>query len=105
MDEVKGNQGGAIPGLNLSTVTGLNLAEYKGMTDNSPINIMYCDLNFTITYINQTSKDTLQKIEKFLPIRVNAIVGSSIDVFHKVPAHQRRILANDKNCLTVRLFR
>ncbi|WGL59126.1 PAS domain-containing methyl-accepting chemotaxis protein [Pigmentibacter sp. JX0631] len=97
MEELKGNQNTNIPGLNLSTLTGLNLDEYKGMADNSPINIMFCDLNFIITYVNQTSKDTLQKIEKFLPIRVNAIVGSSIDIFHKVPAHQRRILANDKN--------
>jgi methyl-accepting chemotaxis protein len=28
---------------------------------------------------------------------VNGIVGASIDIFHKVPAHQRRILSNDKN--------
>ncbi|KAB8029783.1 methyl-accepting chemotaxis protein [Fluviispira multicolorata] len=75
----------------------LNEEEYIGMAENSPINILYCDLDFTIKYINPTSRETLLKIEKYLPIRVNAILGSSIDVFHKVPSHQRRILSNDKN--------
>lgn len=97
MEDLKVNQNTTMPNLNLSTMSALKHEEYKGMVENSPINIMYCDLNFVITYINQTSRETLQKIEKFLPVRVNAVVGSCIDIFHKVPAHQRRILANDKN--------
>ncbi|WP_397602065.1 methyl-accepting chemotaxis protein [Silvanigrella sp.] len=83
--------------LNLSTINPLKSDDYIGMAENSPINILYCDLNFTIIYVNPTSAKTLLKIEKYLPIRVSAILGSSIDIFHKVPAHQRRILANDKN--------
>ena len=81
----------------LSSVNSLSAEDFMGMAENSPINILYSDLNFNITYMNKTSKDTLLKIEEYLPIKVNAIVGSSIDIFHKVPAHQRRILSNDKN--------
>lgn len=47
--------------------------------------------------MNAASRETLLKIEKLLPVRVNSIVGSSIDIFHKVSAQQRRILSNDKN--------
>ena len=79
------------PNLNLSTINPLKADDYIGMAENSPINILYCDLNFTIIYVNPTSLQTLLKIEKYLPIRVSAILGSSIDIFHKVPAHQRRI--------------
>ena len=81
----------------MAAVSALSADEYIGMSENSPINILYCDLNFNITYLNPISRETLLKIEKHLPIRVNAILGSSIDVFHKIPAHQRRILSNDKN--------
>lgn len=79
------------------SLNALSIDDYVGMAENSPINILYCDLNFTITYVNPVSLSTLRKIEQYLPIPVNSILGSSIDVFHKVPAHQRRILANDKN--------
>lgn len=70
----------------------------KIMVDNMPINIMMCDTeNFAINYINQTSFSTLKSIEHLLPIKVKDILGSSIDVFHKAPEHQRRILANPDN--------
>ena len=75
----------------------LTIDEFFGIAENSPISLIYCDLNFTIRYINAASRENLLKIEKLLPVRVNAIVGASIDIFHKVPAHQRRILSNDKN--------
>ncbi|MBX9703699.1 MAG: hypothetical protein K2X39_06055, partial [Silvanigrellaceae bacterium] len=71
--------------------------EFSGMSENSPINILYCNLDFIITYMNAKSHETLTKIEKYLAIPVNKIVGSSIDVFHKNPSHQRRLLANEKN--------
>src|SRR5262249_4136989 len=34
---------------------------------------------------------------KHLPVKAEAVLGSSIDVFHKNPAYQRKILADDKN--------
>ncbi len=50
--------------------------------------------------MNVASREILFKIEKLLPVRVNSIVGSFIDIFHKVPAQQRRILSNDKNLIS-----
>lgn len=71
----------------------ISLDEFKVMADLSPINIIYCNLDFTITYMNQRSVSTLSTLEKYLPIPISKIVGSSIDVFHKDPSHQRRILS------------
>jgi methyl-accepting chemotaxis protein len=67
------------------------------MIDSAPINIMLADRSGTITYINERSRKTLSKIEEHLPITVDEVVGSSYDVFHKNPAHQKRLLANERN--------
>lgn len=71
--------------------------EHESMSNNSPINIIYCDQDLNITYVNPKSLETLSQIQQYLPIPVNQIMGTNIDVFHKDPAHQRRILANPKN--------
>lgn len=67
------------------------------MLDDMPVNLMMCDLDFNITYINKTSRATLGAVQKYLPVPVDQIVGKSIDIFHKHPAHQRRLLADPKN--------
>lgn len=68
------------------------------MTDNMPINIMLCEPEtFKITYLNKTSENTLASIEEHLPIASKDILGSSIDVFHKNPAHQHAILKDPSN--------
>jgi methyl-accepting chemotaxis protein len=71
--------------------------EVKNLMDLVPLGIMYCDRSLTIRYINKFSTDVFKTIEKLLPISVNKIVGSSIDIFHKNPAFQQKLMANDKN--------
>jgi methyl-accepting chemotaxis protein len=71
--------------------------EFQGMTENSPINIMFCDKDLTITYMNPKSLETLALVEDHLPVPANRVVGSSIDIFHKNAAYQRRLLASPKN--------
>lgn len=67
------------------------------MLENSPVNIMLADLNGNIVYLNAKSYETLKSIEDQLPISVEEIKGSSYDVFHKNPAHQKKLLANERN--------
>lgn len=68
------------------------------MIDQMPINVLMCDLeDFAINYMNKTSQDTLRSLESLLPIKVDEMMGHSIDVFHKNPEHQRKILADPKN--------
>lgn len=72
-------------------------ARLTSMMENAPVNAMMAGTDFTVNYINPKSRDTLKTLEKFLPITVDKVVGSSIDVFHKNPAHQRKILGDPKN--------
>jgi len=64
-----------------------------------PINLLICDTDFTIRYANQSAKDTLDSISSLLPPGVNgkSIIGTSIDVFHKSPDHQRTLLKDESN--------
>ncbi|MBL7021688.1 MAG: methyl-accepting chemotaxis protein, partial [Nitrospinaceae bacterium] len=43
------------------------------------------------------SLTTLQGLEQYLPVKAETIVGQSIDIFHKNPAHQRKILSDPNN--------
>jgi len=72
-------------------------AQLRQMIDTAPINLMFCDMNLIIQYANDASISTLRGLEKYLPITADKLVGSSIDIFHKNPAHQRRMLADPKN--------
>lgn len=70
----------------------------KRMVDNMPINVMMADPDtFEINYINQTSVNTLRSIENLLPVKADKVLGSCIDIFHKNPAHQRKMLADKNN--------
>jgi methyl-accepting chemotaxis protein len=70
----------------------------KMMVDKMPINIMMCDpTEFKLNYLNETSRTTLKSIEHLLPVKADQMMGTCIDVFHKMPSHQRGILGNPKN--------
>ncbi|MDX1736932.1 MAG: methyl-accepting chemotaxis protein [Alphaproteobacteria bacterium] len=70
------------------------------MFDLMPINVLMCDpVEFKILYANEASRKTLEKIRHLLPNEVdpNNLIGTCIDVFHKNPEHQRRILEDPAN--------
>ncbi len=74
------------------------VASLERMFDDMPINIITCDLtDFKINYANASTLRTLRGIEHLLPVSVDDLIGQSIDIFHKNPAHQRKILADDRN--------
>lgn len=75
----------------------VSAAEKSSIVENAPINIMLANHHGIITYLNPASKRTLKSIEKILPIPADKIEGSSYDVFHKNPSHQRKLLADPKN--------
>jgi methyl-accepting chemotaxis protein len=67
------------------------------MLEQVPMNVMFADLSLTIRYMNQASTRTLRKIEHLLPVKADQVVGQSVDIFHKNPSHQRRMLADAGN--------
>ncbi len=77
--------------------TETEMARVMSMTENSPINIIFADRDLKIQYMNPASTRTLKTLQQALPVRVDDMVGQVIDVFHKKPEHQRRILADPAN--------
>ncbi len=73
------------------------MARTVQMIENAPVNIMYTDTDLIIKYMNQTSIRTLKRLQEYLPIRVEQMLGHTIDVFHKTPERQRKLLADPKN--------
>ena len=75
------------------------IRELQLMLDAMPVNVMVCDPkdDFKISYINETSLNTLRTIEHLLPCTTDEVLGSSIDIFHKDAEHQHRILRDAKN--------
>jgi len=68
------------------------------MVEEMPTAVMTADSReFKINYINKESARTLKQIEHLLPVKADDIVGSCIDVFHKNPEHQRRLLSDPSN--------
>src|SRR5260221_10585908 len=66
-------------------------------TDSITANVMVADANLNIVYLNRAVTAMLQEAEadirKDLPqFSVAKLVGSNIDIFHKNPQHQRRLL-------------
>ncbi|MCI0699859.1 MAG: methyl-accepting chemotaxis protein [Planctomycetia bacterium] len=75
----------------------VSLSSTQSMIENAPTNVILADLSLKITYVNPASLTLLRKLERHLPVKAEAVLGSSIDVFHKNPDYQRKILADPKN--------
>ncbi len=68
------------------------------MVEGMPINVMMCDPDdLKLNYLNKQARETLKSIEDLLPVKAEDLIGQCIDIFHKNPEHQRRILSDPKN--------
>ena len=78
--------------------TDTSLTVYRQMVDDMPVNVLTCDLQeFKIDYANKASVRTLKELEHVLPIKASDLIGTCVDIFHKDPSMQRRLLADPKN--------
>ncbi len=64
--------------------------------------IMMINRDLTVTYVNKATEELLQKHEEALrtlcpEFVATKIIGVNIDVFHKDPAHQRKLLSDPAN--------
>jgi methyl-accepting chemotaxis protein len=69
----------------------------RSALDTCQTNIMVADENYNIVYMNETMMQMIRAAESDMRKDVPALdsrklIGSCIDIFHKNPAHQRRIL-------------
>lgn len=72
-------------------------AKTSSMMEQAPINVMFAGQDFKITYANPASIKILKTLEHLLPVKADQIVGQTIDIFHKHPEHQRKLLSDPKN--------
>jgi len=78
-----------------------DVARLQSAVDGAQTNLMLCDTDLNITYVNPAvvemlikREDTLRKL--FPGFDARNLVGSNIDQFHKNPAHQRSLLSDPK---------
>lgn len=51
------------------------------MVENAPANLMYCDCDLVIRYMNPSSLESLRQLEAVLPVKADDVVGSSLGIF------------------------
>ncbi|WP_156629452.1 methyl-accepting chemotaxis protein [Methylobacterium sp. Leaf85] len=71
--------------------------EFEAVINALPVNVLVLDpVSANITYANKRSIETMHALRKYLPQEVDPdlMVGTSMDVFHKNPHHQRSIVAD-----------
>lgn len=77
-------------------------AQLQRAVDRAQTAIMMVNRDLVITYANESTKVLLTKYEPELralypSFAAERIVGTCIDIFHKNPAHQRRLLDDPRN--------
>jgi methyl-accepting chemotaxis protein len=84
-----------------SRITAISRQDEMGrimrMIENAHLNMMYTDLDLKVQYMNPASVRTLKRLEAYLPVKVDEMIGETIDIFHKNPEHQRKILSDPRN--------
>ena len=83
-------------------------ARFKGALDNVTTNVMFADENLNIVYLNRTVETMMRAAEadirRELPnFRVDGLIGTNIDTFHRNPAHQRGLLTRLEKTFESRL--
>ena len=70
---------------------------FTQIVENTSVRLILADRNFDIVYMNPASKQALTRLQHLLPCPVDDIIGKSIDIFHKQPERQRRVVADPRN--------
>jgi len=60
--------------------------------DALPCNVMFCDHDLILRYMNRASRKTLLTLQQHLPVPVDQFIGKSIHVFHRNPGTIDKIL-------------
>ena len=67
------------------------------MVEQMPTNVFLCDRDLNIVYLNPAARKTMEKLRAHIQVPPDQLIGTNIDVFHKHPEHQRRILSDPNN--------
>lgn len=94
----------AVSPVEVSTHHGVSLIEepFKLIVDTISTCVMMIDRNFIVVYANQATMAMLAQHEvdfsRIWPgFKAQSLLGTCIDVFHKEPSHQRRMMSDPQN--------
>jgi len=79
------------------TVSRMDARVFERAVENTTVRLIMADRDLRITYMNPASVQALRKLQHLLPIGVDDMIGKSIDLFHKNPEAQRRIVSDPRN--------
>lgn len=65
-----------------------------GILDSLPVNVMFADADRNLRFMNHRSKQTLKQIESLLPVKIDQLLGTSIDRMHKDPRRVANVLSS-----------
>ena len=72
-------------------------AKIVSMMENIPKGNLFAGTDLVIQYMNPESMKIAKKLEQYLPVKAEEIIGQSIDIFHTNPQYQREIVGNPAN--------
>jgi methyl-accepting chemotaxis protein len=89
-------------------IAAIEATRVKAALDSCSTNVMVADTDLRIVYMNpvmvQTLRTAQSDIRKDLPnFDVDRLIGADIDIFHKNPSHQRRMLGDMRSPLQTQL--
>ncbi|MBT3184761.1 MAG: HAMP domain-containing protein [Nitrospina sp.] len=67
------------------------------MVDNLSMNVMYADENFEVKYMNPRGKEIFGKVQEFLKVDVENVIGNQITAFHTDPDKVMSIIKDPTN--------
>ena len=71
---------------------------FRQMVEDMPINVMVADLkDFKVIYANKATLASMVELEDVTHLKADDLVGTCIDIFHKDPSHQRKLLSDPNN--------
>jgi len=70
---------------------------FRSMAAASSVGSIFADCDFVIRYVNPAARELLVQVQAHLPIAVDAMIGTCIDVFHRAPKRIRSILRDARN--------
>ncbi|MFS3127072.1 methyl-accepting chemotaxis protein [Nocardioides sp. Bht2] len=74
------------------TIAGVDLSRLPDVLDSLTTRVMLADRNYTITYVNRAALEGLRVLADWIPVAPENVVGASLDLFHRNPNHQHRLM-------------
>ncbi|CAM3442506.1 methyl-accepting chemotaxis protein [Nocardioides dubius] len=70
----------------------VDLSRLPGVLDSLSTRVMLADRDYRITYVNRAALEGLRVLADWIPVSPENVVGASLDLFHRDPGHQHRLM-------------